>query len=100
MKKSITSINPKAKVKERSSKKITKYLVTIQFILTIILIISSIIAIFKHGLINLVGLILGITLIDMGINNNLIYKRKGLTLIYIIIGLIVAIIFIFKWLGM
>ncbi len=86
MKKSVMTINPKVKEKEKKYNYL-KVLMIIQFILTISLIVLGIITVFNNDLLYVFELVLGITLIDMGINNYLIYKRNSLTILYLIIGL-------------
>ncbi len=100
MKKSITNINPKGKKIEKKSPKYPKYLIIIQLILTIAVIVFGIITLFKNELVYIFELILGITLIDMGINNHLIYKRNKLTILYFLIGLGATIIAILKIIGL
>ena len=100
MKKSITNINPKSKKQEEKSTTYLKYLIILQFILTIGLIIFGIITIFKTELVYVFELFLGITLIVMGINNHLIYKRKNLTILYFLIGLGAFILAILKLIGL
>lgn len=100
MKKSITNINPKGKKQEKKVPKYPKYLIIIQLILTIAVIAFGIIALFKNELVYIFELILGITLIDMGINNHLIYKRNKLTILYFLIGLGAAVIAILKIIGL
>ena len=100
MKKSITNINPKGKKQEKKVPKYPKYLIIIQLILTIAVIAFGIITLFKNELVYIFELILGITLIDMGINNHLIYKRNKLTILYFLIGLGAAVIAILKIIGL
>ena len=100
MKKSITNINPKGKKQEKKVPKYPKYLIIIQLILTITVIAFGIITLFKNELVYIFELILGITLIDMGINNHLIYKRNKLTILYFLIGLGAAVIAILKIIGL
>ena len=100
MKKSITNINPKSKKQKEKSTTYLKYLIILQFILTIGLIVFGIITIFKTELVYVFELFLGITLIVMGINNHLIYKRKNLTILYFLIGLGAFILAILKLIGL
>lgn len=78
---------------------VTKLMIIIQLILTIALIILGIITIFKPTLLRTFEIVLGITLIDIGLNNQLIFKRKNLTALYYLIGLGSLIIGIFQILG-
>lgn len=78
---------------------VNKLMIIIQLILTIALIILGIITIFKPTLLRTFEIVLGITLIDIGLNNQLIFKRKNLTALYYLIGLGSLIIGIFQILG-
>ena len=78
---------------------VTKLMIIIQLILTIALIILGIITIFKPTLLRTFEIVLGITLIDIGFNNQMIFKRKNLTILYYIIGIGSLIIGIFQILG-
>ncbi len=78
---------------------VTKLMIIIQLILTIALIILGIITIFKPTLLRTFEIVLGITLIDIGFNNQMIFKRKNLTVLYYIIGIGSLIIGIFQILG-
>ena len=100
MKKSITSINPKGKKQEKKVTKYPKILIIIQLILTITVIVFGLITLFKNELVYIFELILGITLIDMGINNHLIYKRNKLTILYFLIGFGATLLAILKLLGL
>ena len=99
MSKSVTSLNPKAKKQTEKSITYLKILIILQFILTIGLIIFGIITIFKTELLYIFEIFLGITLVVMGINNMLIYKRKNLTILYLIIGLGSCFLAVLKILG-
>ncbi len=100
MSKSVTSLNPKAKNSKEKSFSYLKVLIILQFILTIGLIIFGIITIFKIELLYIFELLLGITLLIMGLNNFLIYKRRNLTILYVIIGLGSIILAILKIIGL
>lgn len=99
MSKSVTSLNPKAKKQQEKSRNYLKVLIILQFILTIGLIIFGIITIFKTDLLYIFEIFLGITLLVMGLNNHLIFKRRNLTIIYLIIGLGSIVLAILKLLG-
>ena len=100
MSKSVTSLNPKAKQQPEKSITHLKVLIAIQFILTITVIIFGIVTIINPELLYIFELILGITLLIMGLNNYLIYKRKNLTILYLIIGLGSSFLAILKLLGL
>ena len=93
MKKSITSINPKVKQKKKDKSII---FLNIQFILTISLLVLGILSLIYKDLYFYFKILLGITIIDMGINNKLIYKRLNATYVYL--G-VVAIIILFAIFG-
>ncbi len=100
MSKSVTKLNPKAKQQQEKSFLHLKILIVIQFILTISVIILGIVTIINPKLIYIFEIVLGITLLIMGLNNYLIYKRKNLTLLYAIIGLGSIILAILKLIGL
>ena len=60
----------------------------------------GIVTIINPELLYIFELILGITLLIMGLNNYLIYKRKNLTILYLIIGLGSSFLAILKLLGL
>ena len=99
MSKSVTSLNPRAKKQQEKSRNYLKVLIILQFILTIGLIIFGFITIFKTDLLYIFEIFLGITLLVMGLNNHLIFKRRNLTIIYLIIGLGSIVLAILKLLG-
>ncbi len=100
MSKSVVQLNPKAKNRQEKSFTYLKVLIAIQFILTITVIIFGIVTIINPNLLYIFELILGITLLIMGLNNYLIYKRKNLTILYLIIGLGSCFLAILKLLGL
>ena len=71
----------------------------IQLILTAALIIFGIVALFKRELFIWFQLLLGITILDMGINNQLFYKRKNITFLYIGIAIAILVLFFLRLLG-
>ncbi len=100
MSKSVTQLNPKAKKEQEKKFGYLKILIALQFFLTIGLIIFGIVTIFKTELIYIFEIFLGITLLVMGLNNYLIYKRRNLTILYVIIGLGSIILAVLKLLGL
>ncbi len=92
MKKSITNINPKVKQKKKDKSII---FLNIQFILTISLLVLGILSLIYKDLYFYFKLLLGITIIDMGINNKLIYKRLNATYVYLGVGVIIILFAIF-----
>ena len=91
MKKSITKINPKVMKKKKDN---TKLFLTIQFILTILLLVFGILSLIYKDLFFYFKL-LGITIIDMGINNQLIYKRLYATYVYLGVGVVILLVTFF-----
>ena len=100
MSKSVVQLNPKAKKQQEKSFSYLKVLIILQFFLTIGLIIFGIVTIFKTDLLYIFEILLGITLLVMGLNNFLIYKRRNLTILYIIIGLGSIVLSVLKLLGL
>ena len=100
MSKSVVQLNPKAKKQQEKNFSYLKVLIILQFVLTIGLIIFGIVTIFKTDLLYIFEIFLGATLLVMGLNNFLIYKRKYLTILYIIVGLGSIILAILKLLGL
>ena len=96
MKKSIMNINPKRKKKE---KKYSIAFIYVQLFLTIFLLIFGFITLFNKQLYVYFQFLLAITILDMGLNNKLIYKRNSLTIFYFIIGIAILIIGIFNLIG-
>ena len=92
MKKSITNINPKVKQKKKDKSII---FLNIQFILTISLLVLGILSLIYKDLYFYFKLLLGITIIDMGINNQLIYKRLYATYVYLGVGVIILLVTFF-----
>lgn len=62
-----------------------------QLVLVLILIIILVLSMFYNFLLPVAEVIAGLALIVMGYNNNRIYKRKALTWIYVIFGIILII---------
>ena len=73
MSKSVVQLNPKAKKQQEKSFSYLKVLIILQFFLTIGLIIFGIVTIFKTDLLYIFEILLGITLLVMGLNNFLIF---------------------------
>ena len=95
MKKSITNINPKAKKKERN---VYPFLY-VQLFLTFLTLILGVISIFKKSIFGYFELSLSFVILDMGLNNKLIYKRAYLTLFYLGIGLFLFVLGLIKIIG-
>ena len=100
MSKSVVQLNPKAKNQKEKRFSYLKALIILQLFLTIVIIVFGIITIFKTELLYIFEILLGITLLVMGVNNFLIYKRRNLTLLYLIIGLGSIILAVLQLLGL
>lgn len=108
MKKSITSIHPDLKKVEQrqkkgttktTAKKVPMVFLYIQLALTLIVIVLGVMTLVKIEILPVLQVFLGITLIDMGINNQLIYHRKWMSFFYIAVGVIVLLFFIASLIG-
>lgn len=96
MKKSITSINPKSKKQE---KKYIIWLIYMQFFFTILLILFGLVSLFKKGALPFFELFLSLTLILMGLNNKLIYKRAYMTFLYFGCGIFFFLFSLLSFIG-
>ena len=67
----------------------------IQAILFVLVFIALVISTFIKEFMTVVEIILGLALIVTGINNKLFYKRKYMTLIYILFGILSIILTIY-----
>ena len=100
MSKSVVQLNPKAKNQKEKRFSYLKALIVLQLFLTIVIIVFGIITIFKTELLYIFEILLGITLLVMGVNNFLIYKRRNLPILYLIIGLGSIILAVLQLLGL
>ena len=66
-----------------------KYGLIVQFVLALILVILLIVSAFINNIFVYCEILAGILLIIMGINNHIYFKRKKLTLVYAIVGVLV-----------
>ncbi len=79
------------KIKEKTpTVKISYPMLYLQAILTIVMLILGVITLFKGTFLPWFELSLGITLLDIALNNALFYKRNGGTILYVIIGLLLV----------
>ena len=78
-------------MKKEENNKINQASLLIQIILLFMLIYFLILKIFIPEFRNLVDYILSFSLLVMAYNNNKIYKRKNMTFIYIIIGVLLLV---------
>jgi len=89
-------------MKDKDKSKINNkniFFVDLQLFFTIVTIILLIWFFFNQSIVIYVELFLGLSLISMGINNHLIYKRKYFTVIYFLLGVVVLLNTILSFLG-
>ena len=85
--------------RKKKEKKYSIAFIYVQLFLTIFLLIFGFITLFNKQLYVYFQFLLAITILDMGLNNKLIYKRNSLTIFYFIIGIAILIIGIFNLIG-
>ena len=71
----------------------------IQIVLSILLLVIGIITLFKHELFPVLELVIGCDLLCLAYNNNQLFKRKELTTMYIVFGILVLIVGIISLFG-
>lgn len=84
------------KKKEEKKSLLSLYL---QFIMSFVVIIFIILYFVNKKYVLPLELSLGATLIIMGYNNKVFYKRKNVTILYIIIGVVLVVFSILQFLG-
>ena len=77
--------------KENTNKIINSILINLQVVCTVVAIILFIIFIFKREVWIYLGLLLGFSLFLMAYNNYVIYKKKYMTIIFTIMGLLLVV---------
>ncbi|MCI5789503.1 MAG: hypothetical protein MR031_02255 [Tenericutes bacterium] len=77
--------------KEKTNKIINSILINLQVVCTVVAIILFIIFIFKREVWIYLGLLLGFSLFLMAYNNYVIYKKKYMTIIFTIMGLLLVV---------
>lgn len=77
--------------KEKTNKVINNILINLQVVCTVVVIILFIIFIFKREVWIYLGLLLGFSLFLMAYNNYVIYKKKYMTIIFTIMGLLLVV---------
>ncbi len=65
--------------------------VDIQIVLTVLTVILAIVVLFYQDMMRVFQLSLGCCLLMMAYNNQKIYKRKNITIIYVVVGIILLI---------
>lgn len=73
--------------------------VNLQIILTIAVIIMFIVYMFNKKYFMWLELVLSLALLVMGYNNQVIYKRKNATILYVFVGTLLLILFILSLFG-
>ena len=76
---------------EKTNKIINSILINIQVVCIVVAIILFIIFIFKREVWIYLGLLLGFSLFLMAYNNYVIYKKKYMTIIFTIMGLLLVV---------
>lgn len=74
-------------------------LLYLQALLTVGMLGLGIATLFQNSLLNWFELVLGITLLDIALNNSLMFKRNGGTLLYSVVGIILIVLAILAFLG-
>lgn len=73
--------------------------VVFQFIVTVVVIIFGILSLFNKSYYYTFELVIGVDLFIMAYNNQKIYQKKNLTIIYLLVGLFLVISSILKMIG-
>lgn len=68
--------------------KLSYPLLYLQVFLTLVMIVLGIITLFNYKMLCWFQLFLGLTLLDIALNNALFYKRNGGTIFYVLIGIV------------
>ena len=89
----------KRKTKSSKINEFNILFVNLQFILTITVFIFFILSFFYSSMFCWLELFLGLSLLMMAYNNQLIYKRKRATIVYFVFGILVLLLDILMFLG-
>ena len=73
--------------------------VVFQFIVTVVVVIFGILSLFDKSYYSTFELVIGVDLFIMAYNNQKIYQKKNLTIIYLLVGLLLVISSILKMIG-
>ncbi len=73
--------------------------VVFQFIVTVVVVIFGILSLFNKSYYSTFELVIGVDLFIMAYNNQKIYQKKNLTIIYLLVGLFLVISSILKMIG-
>ena len=89
----------KIEPKKDQNKKPAFILLVVQFILSLVTLALAVTYMFNNNVMVALQISLALTMIVMGINNLLVYKRKIFTFLYFIIGLILLVLAVLTILG-
>ncbi|MGM9849570.1 MAG: hypothetical protein ACI31V_01570 [Bacilli bacterium] len=106
-KKATAKTSPKKSVNEKVNESITLeeadsfYHVSLlaQAVCVIGVLFISILAIFEHSFTVPIEVLIGITLLIMAYNNDKLFKRKGLTVVYLVFGIVCLLIGVLGYFG-
>ena len=80
-------------------KKNFKLTIYLQLVLSIIILVLFVMYLINNKYLSFLELALGLNLLVTGYNNEKVYKRRNLTILYIIFGIVMIVISIIKFLG-
>ncbi len=80
-------------------KKNFKLTIYLQLVLSIITLVLFVMYLINNKYLSFLELALGFNLLVTGYNNEKVYKRRNLTILYIIFGIVMIVISIIKFLG-
>ena len=80
-------------------KKNFKLTIYLQLVLSIIILVLFVMYLINNKYLSFLELALGFNLLVTGYNNEKVYKRRNLTILYIIFGIVMIVISIIKFLG-
>lgn len=75
-----------------NKKKISELTITLQLLITVVIVVFIILYFINHKFINFLELFIGVDFALMSINNFIVYKRKGLTPLYFVFAIITILI--------
>lgn len=87
------------KKKETPQVKLSYPMLYLQVFLTITMIVLGVITLLNSKMLPWFELSLGVTLLDIALNNALFYKRNGGTILYVVIGMILIGLSIMAFIG-
>ena len=87
---------------EKTKPKITKnqfIILNIQFIFSIITLVLAVVYFFQKRVMFALQISLGLTMIITGVNNLKVYKRKGFSILYFLLGIVLFVLAVLNILG-